>query len=84
MIEVMRGMQRAPERSSITISGSSQKPSRQVYENLLDNENVETTQPTLSKEEAHSYFSSVYSSSPHVFVDLHGLREPQIQVFCST
>ena len=37
--------------------------------NLLDNENVETTQPTFSKEEAHSYFSRVYSSSPHVFVD---------------
>ena len=37
--------------------------------NLLDDENVETTQPTFSKEEAHSYFSRVYSSSPHVFVD---------------
>ena len=37
--------------------------------NLPDDENAETTQPTLSKEEAHSYFSRVYSSSPHVFVD---------------
>ena len=37
--------------------------------NLLDDESVETTQPTLSKEEAHSYFSHVYSSSPHVVVD---------------
>ena len=37
--------------------------------NLLDNENVETTQPILSKEEAYSYFSCVYSSSPHVFID---------------
>ena len=41
--------------------------------NLLDNESVETTQPTLSKEEAYSYFSRVYllfySSSPHVFID---------------
>ena len=37
--------------------------------NFLDDENVETTQPTLLKEEAHSYFSRVYSSSPHVLVD---------------
>ena len=37
--------------------------------NLPDDENAETTQPTLSKGEAHSYFSRVYSSSPHVFVD---------------
>ena len=29
----------------------------EVYKNLLDDENVETTQPTLSKEEAHSYFT---------------------------
>ena len=37
--------------------------------NLPDDENAETTQPTLSKGEARSYFSRVYSSSPHVFVD---------------
>ena len=37
--------------------------------NLLDYENVETTQPTLSKEEAHRHFSRVYLSSSHVFVD---------------
>ena len=37
--------------------------------NFLDDKNAETTQHTFSKEEAHSYFSSVYSSSPHVLVD---------------
>ena len=37
--------------------------------NLLNDVNVETTQPTFSKVEVHSYFSCLYSSSPHVFVD---------------
>ena len=37
--------------------------------NLPDDENAETTQPSLSKEEAHSYFNCVSSSFPHVFID---------------
>ena len=35
--------------------------------NLLDDENVETTQPTLLKEEAYSYFSHVYTHHPRMF-----------------
>ena len=38
-------------------------------QSLLDDAEVETTQPTFSKEEAHSHFSSVYSYYPHIFED---------------